>query len=287
MNILLTGASGALGRVLGPVLQAQGHRVQGWCWQHPGPGASVAVDLRDLQAVQWHMDRLQPELLIHTAALTDVDACEQDPDRAFAHNVTATVHLRQALGSRGVKVIHMSTNDVFDGRRGAYTETDVPQPINVYARSKYLAEQVWQDVPHVLIVRATFLAPHMQGKQGFFAWVCEHLRAQQPLRVVTDQWNAPLSVGTLSQWIAKLLEAEGICHLASERLSRYAQACAIARELGADAALITPCTRSELSAVWAAPRPADVSLVQGVLAQARGLHTTFAHEITHLLNVRG
>lgn len=287
MKILLTGASGALGSVLGPVLKDQGHEVQGWCWQHPTDPDWIAVDLRDAQAVQWHVQRFLPELVIHTAALTDVDACERDPDTAFAHNVTATVHLRQAIGNRATKVIHISTNDVFDGTRGAYTEVDVPRPINVYARSKYLAEQVWQDAPHHLIVRTTFLSPHMRGKQGFFSWVCEALQAGRSLSVVTDQWNAPVSSLTLSHWIGQLLAAEGICHLASERLSRFAQAQMIARALGYDPALILPCTRKDLASVWAAPRPADVSLLQSPEAQCRGLVTTFAHEVTQLLNVKG
>lgn len=291
MKILLTGASGALGSMLWQVLSDQGHQLQGWCWQHGSHPDWIAVDLRDFAAVKQHFEAFQPELLIHTAALTDVDACERDPDRAFAHNVSATVHLRQAIGARAIKVIHISTNDVFDGEQGNYRDTDIPRPINVYARSKYLAEQAWLDLPRHLIVRTTFLATQMQGKQGFFSWVCEGVQAQRPLSVVTDQWSAPLSTLTLSHWIAELLDAEGICHLASERLSRYEQALCIARSLPQDPALIpaliTPCTRADLADVWTAPRPADVSLQQSAQAQARGLDTTFAHEVAQLLNVKG
>lgn len=284
MKVLLTGASGALGSRLQPVLQARGYTVQAWCYQAQGGPSWLQVDLRDAEAVKHHFQHFRPDILIHTAALTDVDACERFPEAAFALNVSGTLHLRQAIGTQPVKVVHVSTNDVFDGTVGQYTEADTPNPMNVYARTKYLAEQVWQDLPGALVVRATFLAPHMRGKTGFFAWVQAAVLAQRSLSVVTDQWNAPLSVGTLSEWLVQLLPTEGLCHLASERLSRYEQAMHIAQALGQDPALIQPCTRQDLAQVWRAPRPADVSLQQNLQARRQGLVTTFAQEVQQLLN---
>jgi dTDP-4-dehydrorhamnose reductase len=279
-RILITGASGGLGHVLFAALSER-YQVLGTCLHHPAP-ALQSLDLRDRAAVLAVCKTFKPDLIINTVAWTDVDGCEQDFARAFDLNVATAVSVRLAAQATGAKVMHISTNDIFSGTQPLWDETQVPQPLNVYARTKYMAEQVLSDLPGVLMLRFTFLSWWATGKTAFARWLVESLCQRQSVGLFTDQYNAPIYVGTLLEWLEQLWELEGVYHLASERRSRWDAGMAIAQGLGLDTRLVREA--SVHHSVLPAPRPVDVSLSAARLAAATGLQTTFAHEVQKLIS---
>jgi dTDP-4-dehydrorhamnose reductase len=279
-RILLTGASGGLGRVLYHSLEHAGHQVLGTGLRQ-AISPLECLDLRDRAALDRVVQTFEPEVIIHTVALTDVDRCEREPALAEALNVQTTQHVCAVAAQQGAKVIHVSTCDVFSGLEGMYREADIPDPVNVYARTKYQAEQIVAQMPSALIVRLTFVAWFVAGKPAFPAWLARQLQTRQRVGLFVDQFNAPLSVFTAADWIARLLDAQGLYHLASERISRWQVGCDIAKGLGLPLDLLDSVRL--VDAGLFAQRPADVSLCGDKLAQDWQLHTTWAQELAILL----
>ena len=278
-RIVITGASGGLGQVLFQAL-SRSHTVLGTCFQHPAPALQV-LDLRNRQAAVELFSAFKPDLIINTVAWTDVDGCEQDFARAFDLNVETAVSVRLAAQATGARVLHISTNDIFSGQEPLCTEQITPHPINVYSQTKYMAEQVFADLPGVLILRFTFLSWWATGKTAFARWLVESLRKGHHVGLFTDQYNAPLYVGTLLEWLEQLWGLEGVYHLASERRSRWDAGMAIARGLNLDTTLIGEASVHQ--SVLPAPRPVDVSLSAAKLTADTGLQTTSAAEVQTLL----
>lgn len=279
-RILITGASGGLGQVLYRSLKQAGKTVLGTYLHHPQPQL-YPLDLRDRQAIQRLCQTFQPDLLINTVAWTDVDGCEQNFEKAFDLNVLTTLSIRLAAEASGTKVLHISTNDIFSGQTGHYSESAPPLPMNHYARTKYMAEQILADLPSVLILRFTFLSWWASGKTTFARWLVQSLHNQQEVQLLTDQFNSPIYVETLADWLPQLWHLHGVYHLASERRSRWQTGMAIAQGLELNTQLIKPTSIHTLR--LRAPRPADVSLQADKLFQATGLKTSFETEIRKLI----
>jgi dTDP-4-dehydrorhamnose reductase len=256
------------------------HEVLGLCHHQPGPGL-VALDLRERRPIAELVQDYRPNLILHTVGLTDVDRCDQDLEAALDVNTRTTLHVRLAAESIGCKLIHISTNDVFDGAEGLYREQDLPRPVNMYAYTKLMAEQMLYHYHQALILRFTILSWYASGKTTFAAWLIKSLRQGQRVGLYTDQFNSPLYVSTLAEWIEALFDARGTYHLGSERKSRWATGVAIAEACGLDTDLIDSCLAADAKVM--APRPLDVSLDCSQVAADYGLRTTFAAEVAKLL----
>lgn len=277
-RILIAGASGGLGNTLFKALN-QDYEVLGTCYQHSQPHLR-RLDLRDADATEQLLAEFQPDLLINTVAWTDVDGCEKDLRQAFKLNLESALSLRLAIAAHPCKLIHISTNDIFSGGPGPFDENDPPAPINTYARTKYMAEQLLSDLPEVLILRFTFLSWWTSGKTSFSRWLVQSLQTGQHIKLFKDQYNSPLYVGTLVEWIKQLWHLKGVYHLGSERRSRLETGLALAQALNLDTSLIAPVSVQD-SHLYA-PRPQDVSLSAEKLAHETGLKTTFNAEIAKL-----
>ena len=198
-----------------------------------------------------------PEVVIHAAAFTAVDECERQPDVAFRVNGEGTRFVAQACREAGLPMLYVSTDYVFDGEKPApYAESDAPNPLGVYGRSKLEGEKhVRERLERYWIVRTSWLfGPH--GK-NFVRTILERARAGTPLRVVDDQIGAP----TYTVHLAAALEAiitrgeYGIYHATSQgSCSWYEFARTIVREAGLDESLVTPIPTSESDAPTRRPR---------------------------------
>jgi dTDP-4-dehydrorhamnose reductase len=194
MRILITGASGQLGHELQQVLQD--HQltlldVPGFDLTKPGVEASIA-DAR-------------PDIVIHAAAYTDVDGAEREPERAMAINAAGTERVAKGTATVGARLLYLSTDYVFDGRQGVpYRETDRPNPLNAYGRSKYEGERrALMHCPNTLIIRTAWLYG-AHGKN--FVKTIMRLASEQPeLQVVSDQRGSPTHAGDLAIALAKLI----------------------------------------------------------------------------------
>jgi len=227
MRIAITGHKGQLGTALQQILA--GEEIFGLDLPEH--------DITDPVSIVETISGLQPDLVIHSAAMTDVDGCERDPDLAFRVNVLGTQNIALACGRCGAALVHVSTNDVFDGRLGRpYYEWDTPTPRSTYAHSKAAAEfYVRTLLNRFYIVRTAWL--YARGGNNFVTKIIAAASKHGALRVVTDEVSAPTYAPDLAEAIARLAGTDhyGIYHLVNDGIcSRYEWAIEILALSGRD-----------------------------------------------------
>jgi dTDP-4-dehydrorhamnose reductase len=263
MRVLLLGGSGQLGHCL------QDRRPDDWSLCAP---ASAQLDVRNGASVDKAVAELRPDLVINAAACNQVDMAEQAPAAAYAVNAEGAGHVARAAARAGARLIHISTDYVFDGLCGGrpatrpYAEDAAAHPLNVYGASKRQGElAVLAANPDAMIVRTAWL--FSEYGRNFVRAILERVRAGQPLRVVDDQVGSPTYAGDLAQVLIRLGGAGvrgatppgGIYHFCgAEVLSWYQFACRIA------AAVVAPANAATRAAKLAESRPKE----PGPLAQA-------------------
>ncbi len=215
MRILVTGAKGQLGSILVDLLSAD-HDVTGIDIQD--------FDITNVDTTRQFIEHLSPELVIHSAALTDVDYCAENPDQALWVNGYGTRNI--ALGCQLVDaaMLHISTNEVFDGTNtNVYLEYDATRPINPYGYSKWVAEQFVRDlIKRHYIVRPSWLFAH--GGRNFIHAILNRAKERKQLRVVVNEVAVPTYVFDLAAAIVQLMTTDiyGTYHLVNEgRASRW------------------------------------------------------------------
>jgi len=246
-RLLITGASGMLGANLALLAQNRGYEVLGWTNSRPlvdAPFTTHAVDFSDQKALAQAFEAAQPDALINCAAQANVDAAEKHPDYAFRVNAVAAGELALMARSANVPMIQLSTDAVFDGTKGNYTETDAPNPQNTYAKSKLAGEQAVAEAnPEATIARVVFHGWSLTGARSLAEFFYNNLTAGKPVNGFTDMFFSPLYVGHLAEALLEILQKglSGIYHVYSpESLSKYDFGVRLAHELGLDASLIRP-----------------------------------------------
>lgn len=221
------------------------------------------LDLTDADQVRALFEGLRPRWVIHTAAMTDVDGCEREPEAAWQANVDAAEAVARACQAVGAHLVHLSTEYVFDGRSGPYGEDDPTNPISVYGRTKLASEAVVQDLSlTAAIARTTVLYGHApNARPNFATWLVGRLRAGEAVRVVDDQVGSPTLADNLAEmcYALALGDAAGIYNtVGADCLDRYTFARTAAEVFGLDPGLIQPVSTTSLS--QAAPRPLHAGL---------------------------
>jgi len=261
MRILITGASGLLGLNLALVAaggwQADemsptaasggpGHTVFGVANQPPLQTELFHYILADLLApdeLERLLDLVQPDWIIHCAALAEVDACESHPDLAHKLNTELPRKLASLVARGGARLLHVSTDAVFDGQRGNYTEQDAPHPLSVYARTKLAGElAVAEADPGALIVRVNMYGWSMSGTRSLAEFFINNLQAGKPVKGFMDVFFSPLLVNDLGWIFLCMLESQlhGLYHVVSPvGVSKYDFGVALARQFGLDEKLIS------------------------------------------------
>lgn len=267
-------------------------------------GANLALDLRDtlkvvgiyhsqpvrFKGVDVHpanlvipqeaeriLEKFRPEAVIHCAALTDVDYCEQNPDRAMEVNARATERIAQACRAIGSRLVYISTDAVFSGYTGGYTEESEPEPVNVYGHSKLAGERLalesWEKT---LVLRTNIFGLGLREMHGLAEWVLYKARHGSPFTCFTDSVFAPVLVNALGRIALTLLELgqTGIWHAAGEpSQSKYTFACKLLRRFGLDMNLARPGSVADVA--FRAKRPLnsflDGSRLRAILPQEHSL----------------
>jgi dTDP-4-dehydrorhamnose reductase len=223
-----------------------------------------ALDIRDAEAVRLAVRAFEPDVLLHTAAYTDVDGAEAQPRTAEAVNVTGTRNVVAAVRGMHVPVVYFSSDYVFDGTKGGpYVESDRPHPLSVYGRTKLEGEQAVLTWPHGIVVRTAWLFSETGRNfvKTILAAARERAATGEPLRVVDDQVGSPTYAAHLAAAVDEALDrgiAPGIYHMAG---GGYCSWCELAREVVQLAGLevpVEPITTGELARP--APRPAFSAL---------------------------
>jgi dTDP-4-dehydrorhamnose reductase len=264
LKILVTGASGLLGTKLCQIALRKNHEVYAAYSQHkPIYGIPVELDILDPKAEQHALDKTNPVAIIHSAALTDVDKCEQEKELAWKTNVEATSNLTRLCKEYGYFLVYVSTDYVFDGEKGTYRETDNPAPINYYGLTKLNGEEAVRALDDYCIARGSVIygSTPATGKVNFALWVLDRLRKKEEAKIIIDQWNSPTLNVSMAEMIIEALEKRktGTFHLAgATRLSRYEFAQHLAETFNLDPKYITPVKSEQIK--WVAKRPRDSSL---------------------------
>ncbi|MHB8376200.1 MAG: dTDP-4-dehydrorhamnose reductase [Dehalococcoidia bacterium] len=277
MRILITGGDGQLGRALAARSCAS---PSGGPERRADEVVSLAhqdLDVTDAARVARAIAGASPAVVVHCAALTDTGRCEREPDAADAVNARGAENVARACGAAGARLIAISTNEVFDGRKGApYVEDDEPGAVSAYGRSKLAGERAAGAAPHAdtLVVRTSWV--YGDGETNFVAKVLAAARAGRPLRFVTDEVASPTSAADLAEAIRALAERAappGIYHLTNEgEASRHAWACEILRLAGMGGVPVEPITTGELRASgYDGPRKPAYSVLANTRARALGV----------------
>ncbi len=267
MRILITGSNGLLGQNLSRLVPA-GAEVMGVDLQErvaaPGVEHFRRLDLGERKAVLACVEEFAPEWILNAAAFTNVNGAESARELCWRANVTAVENLALACRKYRCRMVHLSTDYIFDGDHGPYREEDLPNPIGYYGKSKLASENVLRssEIPYA-VVRTMVLYGHArQVKPDFISWLVSTLRQGVPVRIVTDQYGNTTLAEELARGIWRIVErqAQGFYHIAgTEIIDRCSFALKAAEIFDLDAGLITPITTAELN--QEAPRPMRSGLV--------------------------
>ena len=263
MRVLITGASGLLGQSVARRAVERGDDVVSVFWNHPvSLGRAFSIDLTKKDSIYESIREVRPEAVVHTAAYTSVDGCEQHKNRAWSVNVEATKHLAIASSDAGAQLVFVSTDYVFDGKKGNYSEVDETNPVNYYGYTKLKGEELVREHSATwCVVRTSVVYGWAGPKPDFAAWIMDNLRNGNRLKVLVDQCVSPTLNTNLADILLEIVESKktGIFHAAgATALSRYEFAMKIAEVFDLDSSLITPATMAEMN--WRANRPRDSSL---------------------------
>ena len=258
MRIFVSGGSGLLGSKIAEIAMIRGYEVYaGYCHNIPEYGEPIKLDLAkdtDLEVIY----NIEPEVVIHTAALTNVDECEVNKEVAYKINAEGTRRVAEITKELGAFLVYVSTDYVFSGDKGMYKEDDEPNPMDYYGYTKLLGEEYCDCIARPCVI---YGAKPASGKVNFALWIIEKLSKREEVKIVTDQFITPTLNTNLTKMLLEIAERElkGIIHLAgATRVSRYDFALRIADKFELDKNLIIPSRMDEMN--WIASRPKDSSL---------------------------
>ena len=262
-KILVTGSAGLIGTQIVKDLLSNNKEVYA-CYNDnkPGLGICTHLDLSKKDDIVNIMNKINPDVVIHLGAITNVELCEIDKKLAKQINTDATEILALESEKHNSFFLYMSTDYVFDGKTGMKTEEDEPNPINFYGKSKLGGEKILKKIttPSVIVRTSTPFGIHSK-KMSFPFWVKKNLESKKEIPVLMDQYTSPTYVPNISKMIIEIIERKitGIIHLSGDtRISRYDFAIYISKILNLNKQFIKLSKMEQMA--WKAQRPVDSSL---------------------------
>ena len=284
MKVLITGCHGLLGQKV--VAQTPtSDEVYGIDLQEASPiladGRYWCCDISHRENLSHVINVVKPDYIVNTAAYTNVDGAESERQLCWQANVTAVQNLVYCARKFNAKIVHISTDYIFDGIDGPYDENARPNPLGYYGRSKLAAENVLLASPvHFAIVRTMVLyGLDRFGRDNFVTWLIRKLAQQSKVTIVTDQIGNTTLADELAQaiWTVCQKEFRGIIHIAGrDIIDRYSFARHIARVFELNESLILPITTAELK--QPAPRPLRSGLIINKAMETLGIHLSDSME---------
>ncbi len=263
-RVIIAGARGLLGQKIVEVFKRESEYEIMPCVLEDGVEGYFSLDITNHHKVMDAVSSFKPSVIVNAAAYTDVDNAEVEKELAYKVNATAVGYLAEAANVFNAKLVHISTDYVFDGQKGNYSEESKPEPINYYGKSKLAGENlVRAKVQDYAILRTQVLYGFASDvKKNFALWVIDKLSKGENIRVVDDQIGNPTLADELAFAILKVCQRKsvGLYHVSGfETISRYEFANRIAEEFGLDYSLIKAIKSDELS--QRARRPKDSSFI--------------------------
>jgi dTDP-4-dehydrorhamnose reductase len=222
------------------------------------------LDITNRTDVKSFFRKIEPDVIINTAAFTDVDGCEDKVELCWEVNSRSLENIIEASKEFSPLLVQISTDYIFDGRDAPYRENDTPNPEGFYGRSKLAAERIvgYSSLEYIIARTQILYGTGHRVKKNFALWVIDKLQNKQKIRVVNDQIGNPTFVDDLSEAVYRLIGVEefGIFHVSGkEECNRYEFAISIAELFDLDKSLIKETTTSQLT--QKAPRPMNSKFI--------------------------
>lgn len=228
MRILVTGSNGLLGQKLVHLISSQAdHHLIATAKSKLAIGLPKGefhfLDITRFDETEEVIHKTKPEVIVNTAAMTQVDDCEKEREKCWLNNVTAVENLVNAVEGKGIHLIHLSTDFIFDGKHGPLHETEQPNPLSYYGESKLAAERIiqksnidWAILRTVLVYGVT----HDMSRSNIVLWVKKSLEEGKKINVVNDQWRTPTLAEDLAMgcFLAVTKKAKGIFKISGEQM---------------------------------------------------------------------
>ncbi len=255
-RFVVTGASGLLGLNLS-LLISTNDEVLGIANTSPLKGLPFEIQIMDLVNHNFEEEVLEiykPDAVIHCAAIANLEECEKNPELAYLTNSVVPGEIAYQCSKRDVKFVYISTDAVFDGKSGNYSEQDRTNPLSVYAKTKRTGEEnVQNQNAEAIIARVNFFGWSLSGTRSLAEFFFNNLISKNPINGFIDVHFCPLYVTHLSEILLEMIHADlsGTYHVvSSDQMTKYEFGCAIADQFGLDHSLIHPIsvTRSNLKA---------------------------------------
>lgn len=268
-KILLTGANGLLGQKTAEVFAKETDHellladLAGRA-EEPRKYSYISLDITSKEKVKSVVKDYKPDIIINAAAYTNVDGCETERELSWKVNVDAVKHLIIASRYNASKIIHISTDYIFDGVKGGYDEDSTPNPLSFYGKSKLASENALfaSGVSSAVIRTMIVYGNGKNVRKNFALWLIDKLGNNQPVKIVDDQFGMPTMVDDLGLALVRIVDRErtGIYNVCgSEYLSRYEFALKLADVFEYDSGMIEPIKTAELQ--QAAARPMNSSFL--------------------------
>jgi dTDP-4-dehydrorhamnose reductase len=263
-SVLITGGSGLLALNWARVLAGTSvvHLALHRHWVTPFGATGHRIDLGSEEAIAAAFGAIAPDLVVHAAGLTNIEACEKDPDAAWRINVEMTRNIARVCAQRKVKLVHISTDHIFDGTQSFLDESAEPAPLNVYAQTKATGEAAATSrCPSALVVRTNFYGWGPSYRHSFSDAILAALRERRPITLFADVYFTPILMDALIETVHALVDADasGIFNVVGdERLSKHEFGLRIADRFGLDAGVLKAGNIAD--AVSLVRRPRDMSL---------------------------
>jgi dTDP-4-dehydrorhamnose reductase len=263
MKFLVTGSAGLVGRqVIQDLLQSYTQVYSCYNNSKPEGGIATQLDLASQDGIIKAIESTKPDVIIHLAAMTNVDLCETQKDLATKINAKATAVIAEQAKKTGAFLVYVSTDYVFDGEKGLKKESDITEPIDHYGKSKLEGEKAVEEIAAKWCIARTSTPYGIHPKKKSFPiFIAENLKAKIPLDIITDQYTSPTYVPNLSKMLIEISSRniQGILHVSgATRISRYHMAEIVADKLDLDKKLLRPANMENMN--WTAKRPRDSSL---------------------------
>lgn len=257
--VLVTGAGGLLGGQVAWTFSQRG--IDAFAFNH------AALDVTDADAVRERLNAIRPQVVVHCAAMTNVDACERDPDRATEVNADGSRNVAAAAVEVDAAIVAVSTDYVFDGENAPYTENSPTDPIQVYGRSKLAGEDAVREAnPRHFIVRSAWI--YGPGGKNFLSKLPVLAETNESISAVVDQFGSPTYAPDLAEGIAALAETDayGTLHIVNEGRCSFAEFCETAVKLLISDLRVEHVKLADLGRP--APRPRDTTMIGAAWAAA-------------------
>lgn len=274
-RILVTGSNGLLGQKITDTFLTDGSMLENFELiataigpnRHPSRTGYqyVELDISSPAEVRKTIEAVRPDCIIHTAAMTNVDACEENPEACWQLNVEAVRSLAAQCVAQSIHLVHLSTDFIFDGHHPPYREDATPNPLSFYGKSKLESENVISESGCAAAILRTVLVYGVVSdmtRSNIVLWAKNALKKNERIRVVDDQWRMPTLAEDLATacLFAARLRAEGTYHVAGPALLSILE---IVQEIAAfwdlDQTLITPVGSETLN--QKAPRPINTAFI--------------------------